>query len=122
METENNHDTTQQGTQEKRHFDSCSHAFQSGREDATAKAREAAPRLKGFLADAVFDVAYSAAYGAFFAGAFAHEFVPQSVKDGLAKGAAAGRGAASKMRERTRRKSPEENAHDGETIELPAPA
>ena len=120
METENNHENSQE--QEKRHFDSCTDAFKAGRDDATAKAREAAPRLKSFVADAVFDVAYSAAYGAFFAGAFANEFVPQTVKDGLAKGAAAGRSAADKMRERARKKSTEENADQVDTLELPAPA
>ncbi len=121
METENNHENTQK--QEKRHFESCSDAFKAGKEDATAKAREAAPRLKGFVADAIFDVAYSAAYGAFFAGAFANELLPQTVKDGLAKGAAAGRKAADKMREHAHPKTtPEQTTpYEGATIELPAP-
>ena len=122
METENNHEKTDA----KRHFDSCSDAFQSGREDATAKAREAAPKLKGAIADTIFDMAYGAAYGAFFASAFANEFVPQVVKDGVAKGAAAGRSAADKVRERVRKTATEgaadENVADGGANELPAPA
>jgi len=117
METENNHEENDA----KRHFESCSDAFQSGRDDATAKAREAAPKLKGVIADTIFDMAYGAAYGAFFASAFAHEFVPQVVKDGVAKGAAAGRSAADKIRAKV---TPTANsaADDGGTIELPAPA
>ena len=100
METENNHEAENEA---KRHFESCSDAFQSGREDATAKAREAAPKLKGAIADTIFNMAYGAAYGAFFASAFANEFVPQSVKDGVAKGAAAGRDAADKVRAKVKR-------------------
>jgi len=117
METENANDN--QG--EKRHFESCRDAFTSGKQDATAKAKEAAPKLKGFIADTVFDVAYGAAYGTFFASAFASEFVPQSVKDGVAKGAAAGRDAARKMRERAHGGKAEDTS-DGDTMELPSPA
>ncbi len=132
METENNHEDMSQdscnsnaGAEEKRHFESCSDAFQAGKDDATARAREAAPKLKAAIADAIFDVAYGATYGAVFAGAFANEFVPKSVRDavekGVAKGAAAGRGAADKVRSKVK---PAANSatDDGGTIELPAPA
>ncbi len=115
METENiNND--QKG---KRSFESCADAFNSARQDATDKAKEAAPKIKGAIADAVFDMAYGAAYGTFFASAFANEFIPQTVKDGVAKGAAAGRAAADKVRARDARKA---ESQEGEvTIELPAP-
>lgn len=117
METENNPEE-----KEKRRFESCSDAFKSGRQDATEKARAAAPKFKGAVADAVFDVAYGAAYGAFFASAFANEFIPRAVKDGVAKGAAAGRDAASKVRERARAAARPEPAEDGGAIELPSHA
>ena len=117
METENT-----DNRQEKRNFESCSDAFKSGMEDATAKAKEAAPKLKGMVTDTVFDMAYGAAYGAFFASAFANEFIPQAVKDGVAKGAAAGRDAAEKMRERARNKVKPEKEDGGDAIELPSPA
>lgn len=90
-------------TDTKRHYDSCSNAFRAGRDDATAKAREAAPKFKGVVADTIYDVAYGVTYGAFFAGAFANEFIPKAVKDvlaqGVEKGAAAGRAAADKVRQ-----------------------
>lgn len=120
METENNHEQQSEGRKEKRHFESCADAFRAGREDATAKAREAAPKLKSAVADVVFDIAYGATYGAVFAGAFANEFVPQAVKDGVAKGAAAGKDAADKVRARMRKQSGVPDSDDA--IELPAPA
>ena len=118
MNTENTNDNQN----EKRSFESCSDAFKSGMEDATAKAKEAAPKLKGMIVDGIFDVAYSAAYGAFFASTFANEFVPQAVKDGVAKGAAAGKEAAEKMRERAGNTNSAEGSVSEGTIELPAPA
>ncbi|MBT8038297.1 MAG: hypothetical protein KJO21_12210 [Verrucomicrobiae bacterium] len=113
MNPENNHEEMPRDTEKKRHFDSCSDAFRSGRDDATAKAREAAPELKAAIADVIFDVAYGTAYGAFFASAFANEFVPQTVKDGVSKGAAAGRRAADKVR----RGSAQKNASHGDRAE-----
>ncbi|MEJ6572268.1 MAG: hypothetical protein QNL01_12015 [Akkermansiaceae bacterium] len=136
METENNHEDMPQDSchsnadanasaEEKRHFESCSDAFQAGKDDATARAREAAPKLKAAIADAIFDVAYGATYGAVFAGTFANEFVPKSVRDavekGVAKGAAAGRTAADKVRSKVK-PATESATDDGGAIELPAPA
>ncbi len=120
MNTENNHHEENKDTKEKRHFESCSDAFRAGKEDATAKAREAAPKLKSAIADVIFDVAYGATYGAVFAGAFANEFVPQAVKDGVAKGAAAGKDAADKVRSKMKKNSEVPDSED--SIELPAPA
>ena len=121
MNTENDNHTSDQNTDPKRHFDSCSNAYQAGREDATTKAREAAPKLKGAVADTIYDVAYGVTYGAFFAGALAKEFIPKAVKDvvaqGVEKGAAAGRAAADKVRQ----PSTSEVA-ESDPLELPAPA
>jgi hypothetical protein len=126
METENNYENKPQDTEEKRHFESCSDALRSGREEATAKAREAAPKLKAAVADVIFDVAYGAAYGACFAGAFANEFVPKTVKDvvgkGVAKGAAAGRSAADKVRGHTEMKTSDNDVTETDPAGLPAPA
>lgn len=127
METENNYEDMPQENEGKRHFESCSDAFKAGKEDAAAKAREAAPKLKAAIADALFDVAYGATYGAVFAGAFANEFVPKSVKEavekGVAKGAAAGRSAADKVRSHTQPAAKTDvAADDGDPLELPAPA
>lgn len=116
METDNTDDKPQ----EKRNFESCSEAFKNGKQDASAKAKEAAPKLKGLIADTVFDMAYGAAYGAFFASTFANEFLPQAVKDGVAKGAAAGRDAADKVRERAKSAVNPEKQEGGGTIELPS--
>ncbi|MFK7909324.1 MAG: hypothetical protein AB8F34_01855 [Akkermansiaceae bacterium] len=119
MDTENNQETNQDA-QAKRHFESCADAFRAGKEDAAAKAQEAAPKLKSAIADVIFDVAYGATYGAVFASAFANEFVPQAVKEGVAKGAAAGKDAADKVRAKMNKQS--EVPDSDETIELPAPA
>lgn len=123
MDHTENHEEETENT--KRQFDNCGAAFKAGRSDATAKAREAAPKLKGAVADAVYDVAYGAAYGVFFAGAFANEFVPRSVRDvvgkGVAKGAAAGRKAADKMRTKSEAANHNNEDADG-SLELPAPA
>lgn len=123
MNTENDDQISEETTEAKRQFDSCSNAFQAGREDATAKAREAAPKLKSAVADTIFDVAYGVTYGAFFAGAFANEFIPKAVKDvvaqGVEKGAAAGRKAADKVRQPSPAAS---EVAEMNTLELPAPA
>lgn len=119
MKSENHHEENQEPVR-KRHFESCSEAFRAGKEDATAKARETAPKLKSAIAGVIFDVAYGATYGAVFAGAFANEFVPRAVKDGVAKGAAAGRNAADKARSRMNKNAQDVEAAD--SAELPAPA
>lgn len=108
---------------ERRHFESCSNAFKAGKEDATAKAREAAPKMKSAVTETVHDVAYGLAYGAFFAGAFAHELLPKSVKDAVAKGidrgSAAGRNAAEKV---TQPDCDLSTGEGSETIVISAPA
>ena len=130
MNTENDNQRTEANTEEntdpKRHFDSCSNAFQAGREDATTKAREAAPKLKGAVADTIYDVAYGVTYGAFFAGALAKEFIPKAVKDvvaqGVEKGAAAGRAAADKVRQPSPSANETGEVAESDPLELPAPA
>ena len=88
-------------------FNNFKDAVKHGADDARAKAQEAAPKIKGAIAEAAFDLAYSVAYGTVFAGAFANEFVPQSVKEGLKKGAEAGRRASEKAREKAKHKPSE---------------
>lgn len=102
-------------------FNNFKDALKHGADDARAKAQEAAPKLKGAIAEAAFDLAYSVAYGTVFAGAFANEFVPQSVKEGLKKGAEAGRRASEKARERAKHKPSdvEENFASPGMPELP---
>jgi len=82
----------------KRQFDTMSDAIKAGKQEGSAKAREAAPSLKSCVAEAFHDLAYGVAYGAFFTGSFANELVPKTVKNGLSKGAKAGRDAAQKAR------------------------
>ena len=84
----------------KRQFDTMGDALRAGKDEGSAKAREAAPGLKSCVAEAFHDLAYGAAYGAFFTGSFANELVPKTVKRGLAKGAEAGKAAARKAREK----------------------
>ncbi|NWK55446.1 hypothetical protein HW115_07475 [Verrucomicrobiaceae bacterium N1E253] len=120
----------QHETKEKRHFESCGNAFHAGREDATAKAKQAAPQVKGVIADAVYDVTYGLAYGAFFAGAFAKEFIPKSVvevvSDGVSKGAAAGKAAANQwcQSDKSTPVTPEDDAERSASrpAALPSPA
>ncbi len=126
MKPENNDEHSPRNEGEKRHFESCSDAFKSGREDATAKAREAAPKLKAAVADVIFDVAYGTAYGACFAGAFANEFIPKTVKDvvgrGVAKGAETGRSAADKMRGHAGGQTSEDGEAETGSAEFPVMA
>jgi len=84
----------------KRQFDNMRDALRAGKDEGSAKAREAAPGLKSCIAEAFHDLAYSVAYGAFFTGSFANELVPKTVKSGLAKGAEAGKAAARKAHEK----------------------
>jgi hypothetical protein len=84
----------------KRQFDTMVDALRAGKDEGSAKAREAAPSLKSCVAEAFHDLAYGIAYGAFFTGSFANEIVPKTVKSGLAKGAEAGKAAARKAREK----------------------
>lgn len=84
----------------KRQFDTMGDAFQAGKDEGSAKAREAAPSLKSCVAEAFHDLAYGVAYGAFFTGSFANELVPKTVKSGLAKGAKAGKAAARNARKK----------------------
>ena len=80
----------------KRQFDTMGDALRAGKDEGSAKAREAAPGLKSCVAEAFHDLAY----GAFFTGSFANELVPKTVKSGLAKGAEAGKAAARKAHEK----------------------
>ena len=84
----------------KRQFDTMGDALRAGKNEGSAKAREAAPGLKSCVAEAFHNLAYGVAYGAFFTGSSANELVPKTVKSGLAKGAEAGKAAARKAREK----------------------
>ena len=84
----------------KRQFDSMGDALRAGKDEGSAKAREAAPGLKSCVAEAFYGLAYGVAYGAFFSGFFVNELVPKAVKSGFAKGAEAGKAAACMGREK----------------------
>lgn len=49
----------------KRQFDNMGDALRAGKDEGSAKAREAAPGLKSCIAEAFHDLAYGVAYGAF---------------------------------------------------------
>lgn len=101
----------------KRHFDSFSDAVNAAKEDACDKAREAAPKLKAAVAEAVHDLAYGGAFGAVFLGAFAAELVPSGLKEVLAKGAKAGREKAGQARDKVREAmTPSKNASSDDEV------
>ena len=94
--------TREQPVEEKieRQFDTMGDALWAGKDEGSAKAREAAPDFKSCVAEAFHGLAYGVAYGAFFSGFFVNELVPKTVKSGLAKGAEAGKAAARMAREK----------------------
>ncbi len=99
----------------KRQFDTMNDALRAGKDEGSAKAREAAPSLKSSVAEVFHDLAYGVAYGAFFTGSFANELIPNTLKNGLAKGAEAGKAAARKAREKTAEAF--SSSQEGEAVE-----
>ncbi|MEO1844485.1 MAG: hypothetical protein ABGZ37_09440 [Akkermansiaceae bacterium] len=86
----------------KRQFESFGEAVRSAKDDATSKAKEAAPKMKSAVAEVIYDLTYGSAYGAVFLGAFAAELVPKPIKDEFTKGAKAGRDKARTARDKVR--------------------
>ena len=104
-------------TKRKRHFDSFGEAFRGAREDATRKAKEAAPRMKSAVTEVVYELAYGGAYGGVFLGALAAELVPENIKESVARGARAGREKARTAADRAREAmKPKATAEAGEAV------
>ena len=82
-----------------RSYDTFGAAFDAGKSDGAAKARESAPEFKTGVTNAVHDVAYGLGFGAVFAGAFLNELIPTNIREGLSKGARAGKEAGQKAGE-----------------------
>ena len=85
---------------EKHHFESVAEAMRSAKDDATNRAKEAAPKMKSAVAAAIYDLTYGGAYGAVFLGAFASELIPKPVRESFSKGAKAGRDTAKKAKDK----------------------
>lgn len=85
---------------EKHHFESVAEAMRSAKDDATNRAKEAAPKMKSAVADVLYDLTYGGAYGAVFLGALASELIPKPVRESFSKGAKAGRDTAKKAKDK----------------------
>jgi hypothetical protein len=85
---------------EKHQFESVAEAMRSAKEDATNRAKEAAPKIKSAVADVLYDLSYGGAYGAVFLGAFASELIPKPVRESFSQGAKAGRDTAKKAKDK----------------------
>ncbi len=102
MEHEQDHSETASGAgpaggqqpeaeEQKRAFDSFGEAMRSAVDEAASKAREAAPKMKSAVSDALHELTYNGTFGAVFLGTFAAELVPRNLRESMVKGAKAGR-------------------------------
>lgn len=101
MNENNSHDSKP----EKKGFSGIDEVFKTAIDDASAKAREAAPKVKDAIDKALQDLVYGVAYGTSFTGTFVNEFVPDAVKESVCKGASEGRQAAAEASGRMREAS-----------------
>ena len=91
---------TESEEDEKRQFESVAEAMRSASDDATNRAKAAAPKMKSAVADVLYDLTYGGAYGAVFLGAFVTELIPKPVRESFLKGAKAGRDTAKKAKDK----------------------
>ncbi len=75
----------------KRAFDSFGDATRRAMDEAAGRAKEAAPRVKSAVSEALHDLTYGTTYGAVFLGTLAAELVPRNLRESMVKGARAGR-------------------------------
>ena len=92
--------------------------FRKGVEDATAKAKEYAPKFKKEVDTILGEVAYGAGFVPGFLGTFIKEFIPEGFSEelqrGVAKGQESARECATKVKESTKPKS--ETVSDAEVV------
>jgi hypothetical protein len=99
MMNENSTNHPETSSRKEKSYDTFGAAFDAGKSDGAAKARESAPEFRTGVANAAHDVAYGLGFGAVFAGAFLNELIPTNIREGLSKGARAGKDAGQKAAE-----------------------